>query len=54
MSAGDCEVDAAHKEAAEVLRLKPDFAYADEARIWNTPDAAVAHMAEGVRRRDYQ
>jgi adenylate cyclase len=44
------ELDAAHREAAEVMRLKPDYAYMDEARLWSTPDDFAAQVAEGARK----
>jgi adenylate cyclase len=44
------EIDAARKEAAEVLRLKPDFAWMDEVQLWNIPEAFAAHVADGARK----
>jgi adenylate cyclase len=44
------EMEAARKEAAEVLRLKPDFAWMDEVAMWNLPDAYATHVAEGARK----
>jgi adenylate cyclase len=44
------EVDAAHKEAAEVLRLNPDFALLNEFERWNIPMAYRAQLAEGAKR----
>jgi len=42
------ETDAARKSAAEVLRLKPDFAWMDEAKLWNVPEPFAIHVAEGA------
>jgi adenylate cyclase len=44
------EMDAAHKEAAEVLRLKPDFAFMEEAQLWNMAKGFRARGAEGARK----
>jgi tetratricopeptide (TPR) repeat protein len=44
------ETEAAHKEATEALRLKPDFVLMDEVKIWNNPEAFAAHIAEGARK----
>jgi tetratricopeptide (TPR) repeat protein len=44
------EMEAARKEAAEVLRLKPDFVYREEAKIWNVAESYVAHVSEGARK----
>lgn len=44
------EMDAARKEAAEVLRLKSDFAWMDEVRMWSLPEAYATHVAEGARK----
>jgi tetratricopeptide (TPR) repeat protein len=40
----------ARKEAAEVRRLKPDFVYRDEVKIWNNPESYAAHLSEGARK----
>jgi adenylate cyclase len=44
------EPDAAHKEAAEVRRLKPDFALMDELALWNVPKAYADQIAEGAKK----
>jgi adenylate cyclase len=44
------EMEKAHTEAAEVLRLKPDFAFMEEARIWNNPKRYADHLAEGTKK----
>ena len=44
------EMDAAHKEAAEVLRLKPNFALMDELELWNAPKAYADQLAEGAKK----
>jgi TolB-like protein/class 3 adenylate cyclase len=44
------EMDKAHAEAAEVLRLKPDFMLSDEGRIWNNPKPYADQLAEGARK----
>ncbi len=44
------EMESANKEAAEVLRLKPDFAYAEECKVWNCAESFVAHVFEGARK----
>ena len=44
------DMDAAHKEAAEVLRLKPDFALIDELEVWNVPKAYADQIAEGAKK----
>ena len=44
------DMESAHKEAAEVLRLKPDFAYRPEATVWNSAETFMAHASEGARK----
>ena len=44
------ELESARKEAAEVRRLKPDFVFRDEVKIWNNPEGYAAHLSEGARR----
>ena len=44
------DMESAHKEAAEVLRLKPDFAYRPEATVWNAAETFMAHVSEGARK----
>ena len=44
------EMDAAYKEAAEVLRLKPDFVLMDELELWNVPNAYAEQMAESAKK----
>ena len=43
-------LDAAHKDAAEVLRLKPNFALMDELELWNVPKAYADQIAEGAKK----
>jgi adenylate cyclase len=42
------ETEAARKAAAEVLRLKPDFVWMDEVKVWNVPEAFAIQVAEGA------
>ena len=44
------EMESARKEAAEVLRLKPDFVYREEAKVWNVAESMMAHASEGARK----
>lgn len=44
------KTDAARKAAAAVLRLKPDFVWMDEAKIWNVPEPFAIHVAEGANK----
>jgi TolB-like protein len=44
------EMESARKEAAEVLRLKPDFAYRPEATVWNSAESFMVHVSEGARK----
>lgn len=44
------ETDAAHKEASEVLRLKPDFDFMAEAQLWHMPKEFHAPWAESARK----
>ena len=44
------ELDAAHKEASEVLRLKPDFVLMRELELWNVPKDYAAQMAESAKK----
>ena len=44
------ELESSRKEAAEVRRLKPDFVYRDEVKIWNNPEGYATHLAEGARK----
>jgi hypothetical protein len=32
------------------MRLKPDFAWIDEVKVWNIPDAYAKHVAEGAKK----
>jgi len=41
---------AAHKEASEVLRLKPDFVLMDELELWNVPKAYANQIAESAKK----
>jgi adenylate cyclase len=42
------QMEKAREEAAEVLRLKPDFAYWDYVRLDNYPKVQSLHIAEGA------
>ena len=44
------ELESARREAAEVLRLKPDFAYRPECAVWNCAQTMMAHVSEGARK----
>ena len=44
------ELDAAHKEAAEVLRLKPDFVLMRELELWNVPKGYAGQIAESAKK----
>jgi len=44
------EMDAAHKEAAEVLRLKPDFVLMRELDVWNVPKDYAGQIAESAKK----
>jgi tetratricopeptide (TPR) repeat protein len=40
----------ARSEIREVLRLKPDFSFVDDSKIWNNPRQYADHIAEGARK----
>jgi adenylate cyclase len=44
------DLEAARKEGAEVVRLKPDFAWMDEVKVWNVPESFAAHVADGAEK----
>jgi hypothetical protein len=44
------ELDKARAEGAQVLRLKPDFGWLDEAQIWSVAPRFTEHAAEGARK----
>ena len=44
------EAAAACREGSEVLRLRPNFAWMDEAKAWNVPDAFAAQVAQGAEK----
>ena len=44
------EMEAARKQAGEMRRLKSDFVYADEIKVWNIADGYAERAIEGARK----
>jgi len=44
------DMDAAHKAAAELRRLKPDFDLMAELELWNVPKGYADEIAEGAKK----
>lgn len=44
------DLEAAKREAQEMRRLKPDFVYDDEIKVWNVADGYAKRAIEGARK----